>query len=951
MYRFTSIPFGTASSPFILNATINLHLRKFHSPISDDIQENIYVDNVISGCATEDHLIEYYHQSRSILSKAGFNLRSWASNSPALQQVATKDQTIDCNTTVNILGMKWNTVTDTMSLTPKPLPSNSLVSKRSILQDSSMIYDPLGWATPVTVRAKILLQDVWQRKCTWDTPLDKDLCDRWLSIRQDIVDLPMVTHSRTYFHQQPGMPDHIYVFADASAKAYGAVAYVHKGSEISLAMSKSRVAPLKALTLPRLELMAAVSASRVAKFVQTSLSPSNTPVPVHLWTDSQIVLHWLRNGSHAQSFVNQRINEIIRQFPSVTWSFTPSEDNPADLLTRGISTTQLKICKLWTHGPDWLPNTMNWPKWTPANVLEIQAFDTVESFTPKEETRLDEKFTGILAVLDPSRYSSLHRLLAVTAYVMRAIHNFRNSGTRMLGPLTSSELSSASKQLIMAVQYSTFKDEIAFLNKERSHCPTLVKQLRLFIDESKLIRCGGRIHNAPTSQASKFPYLLPPNHQVTKLVALAAHKRLHHGGVSITVTALRQMYWIPAIRQYVRRLLRHCLPCRKQMGKPYVAPESPPLPKVRVTESPPFTITGVDFTGALYVKGSTNEETKVYICLFTCAVTRAVHLEVVSDLTVDTFLLAFRRFVGRKSLPKQMISDNASTYLSAAEELRKMFESDTLKEALESQNISWTFIPKRAPWYGGFWERIIGLTKQAVKKTLGRAFITQNQLETVIVEIEAMLNNRPLTYVSSDLSDPEPLTPSDILYGRRIQSIPFHLEDPEDLSDPLFTSSKDLRRSVDKQKHLIQQFWQRWKREYLTGLREFHKASGNNKQVIQRGDVVIVQDDKPRVQWKLAVVEGLIEGRDGMVRAAHIRMDKLKTTRPIVKLYPLEVSDDEVIDQSPTHPTTNPDDVQVSQSTEGPSSAARPRRTAALRAYQKIAEWTGALRAPEDVGN
>jgi len=511
------------------------------------------------------------------------------------------------------------------------------------------------------------------------------------------------------------MPDHIYVFADASAKAYGAVAYVHKGSEISLAMSKSRVAPLKALTLPRLELMAAVSASRVAKFVQTSLSPSNTPVPVHLWTDSQIVLHWLRNGSHAQSFVNQRINEIIRQFPSVTWSFTPSEDNPADLLTRGISTTQLKICKLWTHGPDWLPNTMNWPKWTPANVLEIQAFDTVESFTPKEETRLDEKFTGILAVLDPSRYSSLHRLLAVTAYVMRAIHNFRNSGTRMLGPLTSSELSSASKQLIMAVQYSTFKDEIAFLNKERSHCPTLVKQLHLFIDDSKLIRCGGRIHNAPTSQASKFPYLLPPNHQVTKLVALAAHKRLHHGGVSITVTALRQMYWIPAIRQYVRRLLRHCLPCRKQMGKPYVAPESPPLPKVRVTESPPFTITGVDFTGALYVKGSTNEETKVYICLFTCAVTRAVHLEVVSDLTVDTFLLAFRRFVGRKSLPKQMISDNASTYLSAAEELRKMFESDTLKEALESQNISWTFIPKRAPWYGGFWERIIGLTKQAVK--------------------------------------------------------------------------------------------------------------------------------------------------------------------------------------------------------------------------------------------
>ena len=186
---------------------------------------------------------------------------------------------------------------------------------------------------------------------------------------------------------------------------------------------------------------------------------------------------------------------------------------------------------------------------------------------------------------------------------MRAIHNLRNPRTRKLGPLTSSELSSVSKQLIMAVQYSIYKDEIAFLNKSRSHCATLVKQLRLFTDDSKLLCCGGRIHNMPATDATKFPHLLPPNHQVTKLIVLDVHKRLHHGGVGITVTALRQ---IPTIRQYVRRLLRHCVTCRKLMGKPYVAPESPPLPKVRVTEAPPFTITGVDFTGALYVTRVSN---------------------------------------------------------------------------------------------------------------------------------------------------------------------------------------------------------------------------------------------------------------------------------------------------------------------------------------------------------
>jgi len=159
------------------------------------------------------------------------------------------------------------------------------------------------------------------------------------------------------------------------------------------------------------------------------------------------------------------------------------------------------------------------------------------------------------------------------------------------------------------------------------------------------------------------------------------------------------------------------------MGKPYKAPDPPPLPKIHVTESPPFTVMRVDFTGALYVKEGA-EERKVYICLFTCAATRAMHLEIVSDLTAETFLLALRHFASRKSLPHTMIADNASTFLAAAENLQRLFESETLREALERQNITWHFIPKCAPWYRGFWECMIGLTKQAVKKTLGRAFVT-----------------------------------------------------------------------------------------------------------------------------------------------------------------------------------------------------------------------------------
>jgi len=275
------------------------------------------------------------------------------------------------------------------------------------------------------------------------------------------------------------------------------------------------------------------------------------------------------------------------------------------------------------------------------------------------------------------------------------------------------------------------------------------------------------------------------------MIVIDTHKNLHHRGVSTTITALRQLYWIPSIRQCVKSVLRRCVPSRKLTGPPYIAPDPPPLPKARVTKAPPFKITGVDFTGALFVKEG-QQERIVYICLFTCAVTQAVHLKVVGDLTVETFLLAFKRFSSRKSPPRKMISDNASTYLAATEAIQELLRLQTLKGALECQNV--TCIPKQAPWYGGFWERMIGLTKQAVKKTLGRAHFSQEQLETIIVEVETMLNDRSLTYVSSDLADPEPLTPSYLLYGRRVQMIPHDLKDPDDLEDPDYITSSMIRK-------------------------------------------------------------------------------------------------------------------------------------------------------------
>ena len=271
----------------------------------------------------------------------------------------------------------------------------------------------------------------------------------------------------------------------------------------------------------------------------------------------------------------------------------------------------------------------------------------------------------------------------------------------------------------------------------------------------------------------------------------------------------------------MKSIIQKCTLCKKYSGKFYASPDPAPLPEIRVRDAPPFTITGVDFTGALYVQEH-NQESKVYICLFTCMTSRAIHLEVVNDLTVDMFLLSFRRFASRRSFPSIMVSDNASMYQSAAEELLKPFRSQELTYNLSKQGVQWRFIPKRAPWYGGWWERLIGLTKSALKKVLGRTHTSLTTLQTLVVEVEAVLNDCPLTYISPDIIDSEPLTPLHLLCGRRITSLPYMTVENDEIEDPTYGSAADVHCRAKRQALTLEYFQRRWRDEYLTSLREFH---------------------------------------------------------------------------------------------------------------------------------
>ena len=577
---------------------------------------------------------------------------------------------------------------------------------------------------------------------------------------------------------------------------------------------------------------------------------------------------------------------------------------------------------------------LQWPAWSSMEGAPPQAVNllTTETTAPTGIAFTNHaQRPGLHQLITVSQFSTLSKLLSVTAYVLRFVHNLRKP-SKKTGALTPSELHNARNEWIKNCQQVTYHKEISSMLSKSSPRTALVRQLRLFFDNTGVLCCGRRIHNAPVSESAKFPHLLPPKDPFTELLICDAHVRQLHAGVNSTLTALRLWYWIPAGLQRVKKAISRCVTCKKISGLPYDLPDPPPLPKSRLQQAEPFTVTGVDFTGALHIREA-GVQRKVYICLFTCAATRAVHLEVVADLSVQTFLLAYRRFAARKSVPLQTISDNASTYLSAAEELTELFQSQSLKESLSRQGINWQFIPKRAPWHGGFWERLIGLTKTALKKVLGRASLDLTTLQTIIVEIEAILNDRPLTHVSSDVMDEEPLTPAHLLYGRRIIALPHISVEQDEILDPDYNQggNAEIQKKSKCIALLLQHFWTRWRQEYLTSLREFHKTTGNNNVAVKVGDVVLVHDEGSRINWKIAVIEELLPGRDGHVRAVNIRTQGGKTNRPISKLYPLEISAQPQENLPPSVPRSNcPVDPYPK----------RTQRAAAASAIQRIAEWT-----------
>ena len=361
-----------------------------------------------------------------------------------------------------------------------------------------------------------------------------------------------------------------------------------------------------------------------------------------------------------------------------------------------------------------------------------------------------------------------------------------------------------------------------------------------------------------------------------------------HGGVRATLAEVRSKYWIPKGRQCVKKILSKCTICKRHEGQAYSAPQTAALPDFRVRQAPAFSKVGVDFAGPLSVKATAGGTRKFYIALFSCSVTRAVHLKLVEDLTAEAFRRALRRFAARRGTPTLIVSGNAKTFQATEKALINLFKHPEVACELDRKRIEWRFNLERAPWWEGFFERMVGSVKACLRKVLGKARLSFDELLTVLVEVVGTLNSRPLTYEYSEAGY-EVLIPSHLIYERRIQSLPDEIaEEPEENESGCYERFRYL---TEKLAH----FSKRWRNEYLVNLREFHRTkSGRVVKQVQVGDVVTVfEENKKRGEWKLAVVESLITGKDRVVRGANVRViakgKPVRMARPVQKLYPIEV--------------------------------------------------------------
>jgi len=903
VYRMTSHLFGGNWSPaccgFALRRNAKEKGHRYSQTAVDVVMHNFYVDDCFKAVDSEEEAIQLITELRALLAEGGFNLTKWASNRKAVVRAVPEkerakslnniDLEVDGLPDEKTLGLTWRLADD--EFTFQTMEREKPATRRGMLSVVSAVFDPLGFLSPFLLKARLVIQDLTRMKLGWDeTPPDHQL-SQWREWR---TGLEMIRHFsiKRCVRPQGAVECQLHHFSDASQFAYGTVTYfrvVNQDGSIdcTLIMSKSRLAPLKTMSIPRLELSAAALAVRVDSMLQQELNLDLKPSV--FWTDSAIVLGYIHNTmARYHTFVANRISAIRDGSVPEQWRHVASADNPADDVSRGLTATEIVTNERWLLGPRLLYSAEDWSQ---ECHFTVDANDSELKKPALFMTGVSKDRFDLLARLD--YFSSWFRMKRAVAAILMLKSKLRRGKSQHT---TVQMLTEAEGIILKEVQKKAFTDEIGMLssigegNDDGEQRSVLLKKrsplycLDPFLDEKGLIRVGGRVKRASIPRDVAHPVVLPKRSHVTELIVSHFHVKSGHSGTNTTLNEIRASgFWVLKGRTVVAAHVHRCVTCRKLRGVALVQKMSD-LPPDRLEPSPPFTYSAVDFFGPFLVKEGRSEK-KRWGAMFVCMASRAIHIEIAHSLSTDSFINAYRRFVGRRGPIRQLRCDRGTNFVGAKNELLAELEgidNETIRQKLLKDDCDWIEFKMNFPHsshMGGAWERLIRCARNALASLLAKhpCVLDDELLHTLMVEAELIVNSRPLTYMGMDeAGSMEPLTPIQLLtFKSKVVSAPPSVFVKEDVY------CKKRWRCVQ---YLADQFWRRWRKEYLPTLQERRKWQ-QPQQNLANGDIVLLIDENAaRCVWPRAIVIDTYPSEDALVRKVKVKTKDSTFERPVHKL-------------------------------------------------------------------
>ncbi|XP_062557433.1 uncharacterized protein LOC134222307 [Armigeres subalbatus] len=630
----------------------------------------------------------------------------------------------------------------------------------------------------------------------------------------------------------------LHTFVDASENGFAAVVYLRfeEGDNIEIAFvsAKTLVAPLRFLSIPRSELQASVLGMRLANSVAQSLNFGIKKR--YFWTDSRDVICWLNSDHRRYSqFVAFRVSEILEVTDKDDWRWVPTKQNVADEGTKWAHTPDLSPSSRWFKGPEFLRRSeTEWPSSRQCGTtdMELRAHLLLHVSTTE-------------SVVDPQNFSKWTTMLRSTAYVFRYICN--------------------SRQMIKT--------------KQRTSGPNL--RVRRRTSYPRLVQ--GRTGACQLIDYDVVnPIILPRNHHVTRLIVHHYHRKYHHQNHNTVLNEIRQRYRIPRLKSVYNAIRKQCQECMNDRVTP-MPPAMSDLPSGRLAAySRPFTHMGVDYFGPIMVTVNRKTE-KRWVLIATCLTIRAIHLQIAHTLSTDSCVMALRNVIGRRGTPAVIYSDQGTNFRGTSKELKSALENldhQRLMTEFTTPHTSWSFNPPASPHMGGAWERLIRTVKQNLSKLKPNSTLSHEVLENVLIEVENVVNSRPLTSIPLEDDESPVLTPNHFLLGSSnglMTWVPFD------------DSPVVLRNCWKLSQVLANQFWKQWLRDYLPSITRRTKWFSPAKP-IEVGDIVVIVDQNfPRNCWPKGRVIATKSGADGQVRCATVQTASGIYERPAVKLAVLDV--------------------------------------------------------------